>query len=65
MEITKFRINFINYTKKRNFGDIETDSNVSLISPETSVELSEVSVYFPKQNASVAKIRNFELLFMV
>jgi hypothetical protein len=33
-----------------------------LTSPETSVELSEVSVDFSDRNASVAKTRNFELL---
>jgi hypothetical protein len=47
------------FYQKRNFGDIwdigKTDSNVSLISPETSIELSEVS----ERNASVAKTRNF------
>jgi hypothetical protein len=65
MEITKFRIKFRNFTKNRNFGDIETDSNVSLISPETFVELSVVSVDFSDRNASVAKTRNFELLCRV
>jgi hypothetical protein len=40
----------------------DIDSNVSLISPETSVELSEVSVDSSKRNASVAKTRKFELL---
>jgi hypothetical protein len=44
-------------------GDIET-ANISLISPDTSVELSEISVDFSERNASVAKTRNFELLCM-
>jgi hypothetical protein len=35
-----------------------------LISPETLVELSKVSVDFSERNASVAKTRNFELLFV-
>jgi hypothetical protein len=55
-------MNFFKFYQKRNFGGIKTDSNVSLISPETSVELSEVSVDFSERNASVAKTRNFELL---
>jgi hypothetical protein len=50
------------FYQKRNFGGIEIDSNVSLISPETSVELLEVSVDFSERNASVAKTRSFELL---
>jgi hypothetical protein len=50
------------FSQKRKFGDIETDSNVSLFSPETSVELSVVSVDFSERKASVAKTRNFELL---
>jgi hypothetical protein len=57
------RTNELNFKfyQKRNFGDIWTDSNVSLISPKTSVELSEVSVDFSERNASVAKTLNFEL----
>jgi hypothetical protein len=35
-----------------------------LISPETSVELSEVSADFLERNASVAKPQNFELLWI-
>jgi hypothetical protein len=50
------------FYQKRNFGDIKTDSNVSWISPKTSVELSEVSVDFSERNVSVAKTRNFKLL---
>jgi hypothetical protein len=45
-----------------NFGVVETDSIVSLVSPETSVEKSEVSVEFSERNASVAKTRNYVLL---
>jgi hypothetical protein len=44
---------------------METDSNFSLISPGTLVELSEVSVDFSERNASVAKTRIFELLCSV
>jgi hypothetical protein len=59
-EITKFRIKVYKFSQKQNFGDIETDSNISLISPKTSVELSVVLVDFSERNASVAKTRNFE-----
>jgi hypothetical protein len=52
------------FYQKRNFGVVETDSNVSLVSLETSIEKSEVSVEFSERNASVAKTRNFELLCM-
>jgi hypothetical protein len=36
-------------------GDNETDSNVSLVLPETLFEKSEVSVDFSEQNALIAK----------
>jgi hypothetical protein len=67
MKITKFNTFKFNTFKfkiyrKRNFGCVVTDSNVSLMSPKISVELSEVSVDFSERNASVAKTRNFELL---
>jgi hypothetical protein len=58
MEITKFRIKLNFFFQKRNFGCVKADSNVSLISPESS----DVSVDFSERNASVAKTRNFELL---
>jgi hypothetical protein len=47
-KITKFRIIFYIYKfyQKQNFGDIETDSNVSLISPETSVQLESFDKFF-------------------
>jgi hypothetical protein len=61
MKITKFRIKLINLVH----WCIETDSNVSFFSPETSVELLEVSVDFSERNASVSKTRNFELLCMM
>jgi hypothetical protein len=48
--------------QKRNFGVVEIDPNVSLVSPETLVEKSEVSVEFSERNASVVKTQNFELL---
>jgi hypothetical protein len=47
------------FYQKRNFGEVETDSNVSLVSPKTSVQKLEVSVKFSERNASVAKTRNF------
>jgi hypothetical protein len=60
MEITKFRIEFMNFTKN----EISEISRLTrmLISTETSVELSELSVDFSERNASVAKPRNLELL---
>jgi hypothetical protein len=51
-----------NFQQKRNLGLIETDSKVSRVSTETSVDELKVSVDFSERNASAAETRSFSLL---